>query len=158
MKVFISYSERDREFALLLKERLSSENNINIFFDEHSLEMGGNIERIMMRKLEEFDYYLIVMSKYSVKSKYLMIELDRVIFREIKSEKQTIIPIAIDEYALDFPVIREFSSRQLIDFSKSFENGYKNLIKRLNQDQQKKIAIKEFNPEETKKINDNFLR
>ncbi len=158
MKVFISYSERDREFALQLKERLSNEKNIKIYFDEHSLEMGGNIERIMMRKLEEFDYYLIVLSKYSVKSKYLMIELDRVVFREIKSEKQTIIPIAIDEYAFEFPVLREFSRRQLIDFSKSFDNGYKGLIKRLNQDQQQKLAIKEFNPEETKKINDNYLK
>jgi len=159
MKVFISYSERDKEFSMHLRDRLSMEKNIEvIFFDEFSIEMGMPIEMMLHRKIKEFDYYLIVLSRHSVKSKFLRIELDRVIFREIKNEKQTIIPIAIDDFALEFPILPDVSKRQIVDFSKSFDFGYKSLLKRLTQDQTLKISIKEVSPAETKKINENYLK
>lgn len=159
MKVFISYLERDKEFSLQLKDRLSMEKNIEvIFFDEFSIEMGVPLEMMRHRQIKEFDYYIIVLSKYSVKSKFLRIELDRVIFREIKNERQTIIPIALDDFALEFPILPEISKRQIVDFSKSFDLGYKTLLKRLTQDQTLKISIKEVSPAETKKINENYSK
>ncbi len=159
MRVFISFSQKDRDFALKLRDNLSMQNDIDIIItDEDEFEFGRELRNRIRHKIIDSDYFIIILSRYSIKSKYLRIELDRFIFEEIKSERQTIIPIAVDEYAYEFPILPEISRREIINFSKDWDSGLKSLLLKLNQANKPKIYIKEADPNEIKKINDDHLR
>jgi len=156
IKIYMSYLERDMDFALKLCNKLEQENDIEIIVDKEPIEYSEKNTKKIIHK--DIDYFIIILSKYSVKSKYLRLELDRYIFEEIKSEKQTIIPIVIDNYALDFPVLPEISKREIINFYEAWNLGYKLLLEKVKKVNKTKVTIKEANPKETQKVNLNFLK
>jgi len=97
-KIFISYTKADKAFVRRLAARLTKE-NFPVWLDEHDLIAGDPLSQTIGKALEAAKVILVVVSKASVKSKWLRYELNVATERMIKGECR-VIPLVIDDTAL----------------------------------------------------------
>jgi|GEM_PF-5807288 len=97
MKVFISYTSRDKEIARELSMELNK-NNIYTFIDE-SLIPGSKIKRNISKSLESSDAIIAILSKHSFSSEWVRKELDEALFNEKFKDK--FFPVLLSNSAED---------------------------------------------------------
>ena len=100
--VFLSYSRKDRDFAIKLEKALedyrfpkslkSDKRNINVFRDEADIEAAGDYYRAIEQHLKGASKLVVVCSPDARKSKYVEDEIRR--FIETHSEKD-VIPVLV---------------------------------------------------------------
>jgi len=61
-KVFGSHSNQDKPFIRRLVDELK-QRNVQVWFDEHELQVGDSIIQGISAGLEDADYLLIILSK-----------------------------------------------------------------------------------------------
>lgn len=94
-KVFISYSHKDSNFVLKLKQKLETE-DIEIHIDIEKLKYGDNIKDFISKTVRTTDYTIQVISINSLRSPYVMVEyLETQLYQTVEGEKKYI-PIFID--------------------------------------------------------------
>ncbi len=100
MKLFISYSHNDKDFATKLYNTLVY-SHLDVFIDEKDIKIGDNILERIEKGIEESAGLLYVISKSSVKSTWVREELS---MARVKSITQrgifTIYPLLIDDVEL----------------------------------------------------------
>ena len=74
MKVFISHSSKDHDFVMLLAEKLRKD-LIDIWVDEWELQVGDSIVQKIDEGIKKSSFLIIVFSKYSIKSNWVLREL-----------------------------------------------------------------------------------
>ncbi len=99
MKVFISHSSNDSKFTRLLKSCLT-ENDILTWFDEDELNFGDSLLSKLEKALDESSHFVIVLSKASVSSDWVQLELKRAIKHKKSGLVDKIIPIKYRECEL----------------------------------------------------------
>jgi hypothetical protein len=102
-KIFISHTKADKPFVRRLAARLEKA-HFHVWLDEHDLIAGDPLSQTISKALEAAKVILVVVSKASVKSKWLRYELNVATERMIKGECR-VIPVAIDDSALPPEVI-----------------------------------------------------
>src|SRR5580698_7322323 len=102
-KIFISHTKADKRFVRRLAARLEKE-HFHVWLDEHDLIAGDPLPQSIGKALQDAKVILVVVSKASVKSKWLRYELNVATERMIKGECR-VIPVAIDDSALPPEVI-----------------------------------------------------
>lgn len=132
-KVFISHSYQDRKFVNQLTSKLTDD-GIKVWTDEKELAIGDNIAEKINDAIKKTDYFIVVLSKNSINSKWVNFELSATRLNEISKEQNIILPVLIEDCEIPFSLSDRFYS----DFRYSFDEGYSRLIKALKAQSTKK--------------------
>lgn len=99
MKVFISHSFKDLDFANLVKKKLI-ESDIEVIDIDISPKVGENIAIQIEKSIQESDAYLVLISKYYLDSKWSDLELMMIYNQSATPKKgKRIFPILLDKSA-----------------------------------------------------------
>ena len=90
--VFLSYNHKDKSFVQKLAERLSEE-GLAVWLDEAKLKIGDSIVNKISKTISEVDYICVIISRNSIKSRWVNKEISLSIARNIECEKPIILPI-----------------------------------------------------------------
>jgi hypothetical protein len=121
IKVFISHSHQDEKFVNQLLLRLNKD-GIMTLANERRVTISDNIADRITNAINSTDYFIIVLSKRSINSKWVSFELSATIINEISIQDQDniILPVLID----DCEIPLSLKNRIFADFRFSFEEGY----------------------------------
>lgn len=123
MKVFISYSHQDREYADLIAGRLREDGH-EVWYDKWKLKVGDNLIEKINQGLKETDALIVIISKNSLSSKWVMHELSAIAFGELSSRSSRIIPVLVDE-----STVPEYLARNVyVDLSENIEIGLNKIV------------------------------
>jgi hypothetical protein len=98
--VFISYSQKDLDFASKLKHALEDA-AIGVTIDIESAKYGDNLDDFMRRAVREADFTVSVVSENSLKSVWVLEESLRTLMHEDVEEQKRFVPIYIDTKFLE---------------------------------------------------------
>ncbi|SFB31125.1 SIR2-like domain-containing protein [Flavobacterium swingsii] len=145
-KVFISHSTQDKKFVRFLASKLN-EDGIQTWIDDKELAIGDNIAEKINYTISKIDYFIIVLSKSSVNSKWVNFELSATRLNEISKNQNIILPILIEDCEIPYSL----SNRLFLDFRYSFDDSYQKLLNALNSNSTKNYqetdrAIDKFEP------------
>lgn len=132
VKVFISYSHDDKEFAIEL-ERALHVNNVNVWIDSKEILAGDSLIQRISEGINASRYICAVLSSNSVNSKWVKQELDIAMNYQIEQETVTVLPLVIEK-GIELPVFLQ--GKRYIDFSSSslFEAGIDEILRRIIKD------------------------
>lgn len=122
-RCFVSHSHEDKNFVRQLVDDLKHE-GLDIFFDEYELYPGDSIVQKISQAISECDYFIVVLSRASVKSKWVMAELDAALMEQYSNEGVLVVPVLKEES--EVPVL--LRSRVWADFRSDYTNGFSSLL------------------------------
>lgn len=124
IKVFICHSSNDKKrFVEELAVKLVND-GFNVFYDDWELNYGDSLIKLF-DKIDEADVFLIVLSEYSVESKWVKAELSAGFIRKIEEETK-VIPIVIDN-GVEVPSSLKHIKQCRINDVNDYEEVYKEL-------------------------------
>ena len=89
-RVFISYSSKDKKFAMKLTRHLR-QFGVDVWIDENEIFIGETLHHSLSKGLANCDYFILVVSKNSLGSRWVKIEL-----QTAQKLDLPILPILID--------------------------------------------------------------
>lgn len=116
-KVFISYNQGDREFAHKLATALE-QFPVNVLIDTHELRVGDNINERINELVSNSTYFIFIISKESMQSKWANKELEKAI-----AMKKKVLPVITDP--IEPPDI--LKGIVYANFTDSFDEGIEQL-------------------------------
>lgn len=123
MNVFISYSQRDKKYAELIANRLREADH-RVWYDAWSLKVGDNLIDKINKGSKEAEVLIVIISKHSLRSKWVMHEFSAFALGDISGRKSRIIPVLIDNSA-----VPEYLARYVyVDLAVDKERGLQNII------------------------------
>lgn len=122
-RVFISHSTQDKPFVRRLVEDLKRF-DLKIWFDERELAIGDSIVSGISNGLKDTDYLVVVLSKSSVRSKWVQAELNAALINELSDKGTFILPALIEDCVLP-SLLRD---RKYADFRSDYDRGLTSLI------------------------------
>ena len=131
MKIFFSHNRRQKLFAKALIKFLP--NHIESWLDEKELSAGAKLESEIIETISQCDFVVIIIDNDSVKSEWVMRELEWAIKREETLGRTFIIPVLLDIEAWEQITNVNLKSRKYLscqDFTEdvSIKNLAQNLI------------------------------
>lgn len=121
--VFISYSRKNREFASRIAFDLKSR-GLNVWFAQWGLKVGESLTKKIGDAVQSQDYLIIVLSKVSVKSEWVMKELSVGLIKELDERRVVVLPIIIED--CDIPPL--LSDKVYADFRGDYSSGLDTLL------------------------------
>jgi hypothetical protein len=121
-KVFISHSSVDKPLVRRLSRRIERE-GFTVWLDERELVAGDSLARNISDALDSARVVLVVVSKASIKSKWLSFEVNKATDRMVKGECR-VIPAVVETVILP----SEVGGLLYADFTSSFELGSRAVI------------------------------
>lgn len=112
MKVFISYSSHNKDFASRLANDLLLY-DVEVWFDEWSIKPGDSIPGAIQTGLSESDYVLLLISRNAVQSNWVNEELNSTLYSALSSERPKLVPLRLENCSLP-PLLQH---RRYLDFS-----------------------------------------
>jgi len=127
MKVFISYSSKDYDFIMLLAEKLKKD-FIDVWVDDWELQVGDSIVQKIGEGIRKSSFLIIVLSKYSIKSNWVLRELNSTLMRQLTKDDIKILPVLLEIELDEVPPL--MSDIYSVKFSRDFisETEYQKLI------------------------------
>ncbi len=130
INIFISHTSKDHDFVWELAKRMKKDlkDVAEIFVDDWEIKVGDSIVRKIDEAAQKADFFIIVLSKYSINQEWVKREID-IAFTRLTQKKSKILPIWLEISVEDVPPIllplkaAVFRSRIIID-----EDEYKKLI------------------------------
>jgi len=123
MEIFISYASEDRDFAKKLANDLRKE-GLNIWIYEWEIKVGDSITEKINTALARMDTFIVVFSKDSVNKLWVKRELNSTLYRKMKGENISILPIKLNDCVI--PPL--FEDIYYADFSLGYNQGYQKLL------------------------------
>jgi hypothetical protein len=93
---FISYSSRDEELAQRLHADLQDK-GVRCWFAPEDLKIGDEFRSRIDESIQVYDRLLLILSKYSVTSRWVQKEVETAFEKEGKENRIVLFPIRIDE-------------------------------------------------------------
>lgn len=122
-KLFISHSHKDRDFAERLARDLIAQSQ-DVWFDKWEIQPGDSIvSKIFEEGLSNASAFAIVLSKESVRSKWVLEELNIATIRRIE-DLTRVIPLLKE----DVEIPSALRSLHWVDMRSDFENGVRAII------------------------------
>lgn len=100
---FISYSNKDEEFARRLHERMRA-SGLRVWFAPEDIRGGDKLYEQIDRAIQVHDRLLLVLSESSLQSEWVMTELRRARKAEVKESRRKLFPIRL----IDYDVLKEW--------------------------------------------------
>lgn len=124
-EVFVSYSWTDKSFVTKLAKRIKEE-GYSVWVDDHKLIAGDSVAEKISKALVNSKVVLVIISKTSIASKWLMFELNKATEMMIQGSCR-VIPVVIEKGELPAAV----EGLLYADFTISFRNGFKKVLSAL---------------------------
>ena len=99
MNIFISYSQKDKQYAELISGCLGDEGH-KVWYDDWKLRTGDNLISKLEEGLRNADAIIIIISKHALRSKWVKKEYSAIAFSDISNRKARIVPVLVDESAV----------------------------------------------------------
>src|SRR6476469_1057723 len=122
-RVFVSYSSHDREFADRLARdlyRLS----VEVWMDEWRMHAGDEIGHVLTQNIAAYDYFCIILSPRSVRSDWVLFELQTALQKEGTESGGLVVPIV--HTRMQLPAL--IADRECMDFASDYDRGFSSLI------------------------------
>jgi len=132
-QTFISHASDDKTFARSLAVDLK-EIGLNPWLDEWEVLVGDSIIQKMSSGLENASFLVLILSKTSIKSKWVENEWQAKYWDEIKGKRVYVLPVLLEPCKI--PAL--LKHKKYADFTKDYNDGLESLI----------FAIHEHFPEE----------
>jgi len=97
--VFISYSHVDKDFARQLAADLAKA-GCRVWRDEGEIDIGERLMPKIRAALDEMESVVVVLSKTSVNSEWVKVELDIAMNKELKKRSVVVLPAVIEDIEL----------------------------------------------------------
>jgi uncharacterized protein YjbI with pentapeptide repeats len=97
---FISYNNRDEEFAKLLHDDLQN-NGVRCWFALEDMRIGDQIRPAIDRQIRLRDKLLVILSKNSIASEWVGDEVEEAIEEEQKSNRIVLFPLRLDDAVMN---------------------------------------------------------
>jgi len=123
MRVFISYSHKDKRFTRKLADVLKA-NGIDVWIDELVISPGDNIIAKIEEGMQSAEAIIAVLSKSYVASKWAMQELSVFSARALSEVSIRIIPALIED--CDVPIF--LRDRLYVDFRSGFDSAITRIL------------------------------
>jgi TIR domain len=137
-QVFLSHSSVDKPFVRKLTRRIEKE-GFRVWLDEKKLVAGDALGKTISEALDRASVVLIVVSKASVKSRWLSFELNKATERMVKGQCR-VIPVVVEK--IDLPA--EVKGLMFADFTSSFKFGFKAVLTALQHEARRKLSDSSF--------------
>ncbi|MBI4848180.1 MAG: toll/interleukin-1 receptor domain-containing protein [Nitrospirae bacterium] len=127
MKVFISHTSKDHDFVLQLAGKMKKD-NIDVWIDDWELEIGDSIVQKISEGLEKSSFLIVVISEYSIKSEWVLRELNSTLMRQMGKDYVVILPVLLElEFNEAPPLLHDIYS---VKFERNFivDSQYQKLI------------------------------
>ncbi len=144
-KIFISYSRKDKDFALRLAEDLRAA-GVEIWIDQLDIPPGVRWDDAVEDALDLCKYFMVILSPVSVESKDVK---DEIAYALDAGKK--IIPVFYKECKIPLRIRR----LNYIDFTSDYNSGKTKIIEAMKKDQTLQTEpqiVKEEKPKEVKKV------
>lgn len=126
-KAFLSYSHSDKEFADKLAKDLR-EQGIDIWIDKWEIQLGDSIiQKIFFEGLANTDFFLILLSSESIRSKWVSEELNAAIVKKIEGVTR-VIPVIKERCDVPLPL----RTLLWVDLSSNYDDGIRMLVKTMH--------------------------
>ena len=122
--VFISYSNKDRDFA----ERLATDlraSGAGVWFDQWEIKVGDSITQKINDGIHDNDYLAVVLSPDSVASPWVKKELNAAMMKELDRRSVFVLPILYRDCKI--PAL--IADKRYADFRKSYEFGFSEVVR-----------------------------
>jgi hypothetical protein len=127
MKIFISYSHKNRDFADKLVRDLNF-SDVPATYDKWLLNVGDSIIQKISEFVQAADQVIAILSKDSVDSNWVKKELAIAMTGEIENKKIKVLPIVIDNCNL--PAM--LSDKLYVNFNWGYFRGLQELVRSIN--------------------------
>jgi hypothetical protein len=97
---FISYSNKDEDFAHRLHADLQA-NNFRCWYAPHDLKIGDKIRPVIDESIRVHDKLLLILSEHSVQSDWVEHEAEHALGLETERKKGVLFPIRLDAAVMD---------------------------------------------------------
>ncbi len=125
--VFLSYSHSDKEFAVKLAEDLRKQ-GIDIWIDKWEIQPGDSIiQKIFLQGLANTDFFLILLSSESIRSKWVAEELNAAIVKKMEGVTR-VIPLIKERCDVPLPL----RTLLWVDLSSDYDEGIRTLVKTMH--------------------------
>jgi hypothetical protein len=114
VKVFISYTQQDRQIAIRLSKALRNA-GFQAVIDQNTILIGDNIEEKIREGIKDSQFFVIILSTASVDSSWIEKELNLA-----RSMSKLIIPVLVEKVT----VPESIADIQYADLSEDFESGF----------------------------------
>lgn len=128
MKVFISYSSKDKIFAEKLSRDLLKL-DLDVWLDKWEIKVGDSLISKISSGLSESDYLIIILSNNSILSEWVNRELNYSLLEEINNSQIKVLPVIIAN--CNVPVF--LKDKLYADFRKDYQSGFNVLVEVLTQ-------------------------
>jgi TIR domain/SIR2-like domain len=135
LHVFVSYSRLDRVVVDKIVVRLKQDGH-DVWIDTVQLKPGDNIQQTVEAGLAQADAMVVVVSRNSLKSKWIQQEFTTIALQQLSKGERRIIPVKID----DSPVPAYLADRVYIDMSENFDAGLEQLSQALRAESSASLA------------------
>lgn len=129
ISVFLSHSSADKNFVRKLASRLK-DYDIRCWLDEAELNIGDSLTERIGRAIVETDYFIIVLSKASIKSRWVKKELQIALEKEFSGKHTVVVlPLLLDiDPSQRPPFLRDKIYADFRDF-RNFEKALRLLLR-----------------------------
>ncbi len=125
--VFISHSSKDKPFVRRLAKALNKR-GVTTWVDDRQIVVGHPIPSRIAHGISRCDFFLVVLSHFGLDSTWVERELNSAYFRAASQKADAILPVLIESV----PIPTLLSSLKYADFSKSFSDGLRDLLRSLS--------------------------
>lgn len=117
-KVFISYSSKDKAFAQLIKNELTTTTGVEVWLDTDKIRPGDRVSSVIQEGLTASDYFVVLISNNSNQSIWVKQEIS-LAFQLAGSKKLSVVPVLLPGADVPF----EFTGLLYIDARTSASDG-----------------------------------
>jgi hypothetical protein len=122
MRVFISHAKRNRQRALRLATNIRN-SGIDVWFDEWEALVGHGLADQIYDGIRASDYVLVLLTRRSVRSRWVKQELDLAKTREVEKGGTVIVPLLYEDCEIPLAL----KAKVFADFRRSFDHGFDKL-------------------------------
>lgn len=123
MKVFVSHSSSDKEFARELAWDLR-QFGVSVWYDDWEIKVGDSIVEKVFGGIEKSDALIIILSQASVNSRWVKEELNTAIIRRINENDILILPVLKED--CEIPIA--LKQLRYADFRTDAQSGLMDLL------------------------------
>jgi len=134
--IFLSHNSRDKDFVRKLAYRFVQA-GVKVWIDEAELDIGDSIIERVSEGIYESDFVVAVISKHSVRSKWVQKELSLAMTSEVSEQRIRVLPVVIDNSRAEMPFM--LRDKVFADFSQpnSFDAQFGLLLRAILKQQLK---------------------
>jgi len=125
--VFLSHNNADKEFVHKLAVDLTNR-GCQVWLDDWEIKAGDSIVEKIEQGIADNEYLIVILSRNSVKSRWVRIEINAAFFRQVSERKIKLVPVLIEDCEIP-PLLCE---RKYADFRQNYNNGLVEVLRALS--------------------------